>query len=426
MEREFANDGLAEIVWESFARSHDFDGISLSGLVRISTLDLETLKQKLGLLIREDKVTLAFESISENPHIKRLKDLPLELQIAQMENEAPDGICVYPSSTIAAARIGNSFDDRPYTRRLALAEPQLLPVFFELPVLERYFRDPRYLCWFGDSNGSISIGNKAYESEETRERDKITIQSFGIGYDSKRRRVVAVFLRYLSDLSAEHQMYWKTHEVDEKCTMNSDYERASIWGAWPEHYSVYIAFIEEQIEINKLCELIGKPPLFKETYDSHKRPIQFCSMLRPTQGSFDNFVHLLDKMISDNINREFFKGDIPLEESIPRKDGTVEVRQLGTLSLLERWLKHHYRNRDNKDISAETVAPFKKIRKSRQPIAHAIGKDEFDPCLPAKQDELLIEVKIGLTRFRWILSSHPDASSHQAPEWLDGDKIVLY
>jgi hypothetical protein len=149
-------------------------------------------------------------------------------------------------------------------------------------------------------------------------------------------------------------------------------------------------------------------------------------MLRPTHGSFDNFVHLLDKMISDNINREFFKGDIPLEESIPRKDGTVEVRQLGTLSLLERWLKHHYRNRDNKDISAETVAPFKKIRKSRQPIAHAIGKDEFDPCLPAKQDELLIEVKIGLTRFRWILSSHPDASSHQAPEWLDGDKIVLY
>jgi hypothetical protein len=279
MEQRLANDGLAEIVWESFARSRDFNGVSLTSLSRISSLDLETLKQKLGLLIREDKVTLAFESISVNPHIKRLKDLPHELQISQLGNEAPDGICVYPSSTIAAARIGNSFDDRPHTRQLAIAEPQLLPVFFELPVLERYFRDPRYLCWFGDSNGSISIGNKAYESEETRERDKITIQSFGIGYDSKRRRVVAVFLRYLSDLSAERQMYWKTYEVGEKCTMNSDYERASIWGTWPEHYSVYIAFIEEQIAINKLCELIGKPPLFKETYDSHKRPIQFCSML---------------------------------------------------------------------------------------------------------------------------------------------------
>ncbi len=426
MERELTNDRLTEIVRESFARSHDFNGISLSSLARISTLDLKILKQRLAPLIAEGKVTLAFESIWVNPHIKRLKDLPVELQISQMENESPDGICVYPSSTIAAASVGSAFDDRPYTKRLAIAEPQLLPVFFELPVLERYFRDPRYLCWFGDSNGSISIGNKAYESEETRERDKITIQSFGIGYDSKRQRVVAVFLRYLSDLSAEHQMYWKAHEVDEKCTINSDYERASIWGAWPEHYSVYIAFIEEQIEINNLCELIGKPPLFKETYDSHKRPIQFCSMLRPTQGCFHNFVHLLDKMISDNINREFFKGDIPLEESVPRKDGTIEVRQLGTLSLLERWLKRHYRNRDGKDISAETVAPFKKIRKSRQPIAHAIGKDEFDFSLPAKQDELLIEVKIGLTRFRWILSSHPDASSHQAPEWLDGDDIVLY
>jgi hypothetical protein len=426
MEREFANDGLAEIVWESFARSRDFNGVSLSSLARISTLDLETLKQGLALLIREGKVTLAFESVSVNPHIKRLKDLPVEIQISQMENEAPDGICAYPSSMIAAAHLGNAFDDRPYTRRLAIAEPQLLPVFFELPVLERYFRDPRYLCWFGDSAGYISIGDKAYESEETRDRDKVTIQSFGIGYDSQRRRVVAVFLCYLSDLSTEHQMYWKTHEVDEKCIMNSDYERASIWGAWPEYFSAYAAFIEEQIEIDKLCELIGKPKLFKETYEGHKRPLLFCSMLRPTQACFGEFVHLLDKMISDNIDREFFKGDIPLEEENRRGDGSIEVRQLGTIALLERWLKRHYKNRDGKDVSAEVVAPLKKIRKSRQPIAHAIGKDEYDPSFPEKQDELLGEMKNGLTRLRWILSSHPDASSYEAPGRLDGDKIVFY
>jgi len=426
MEREFSNDDLAEIVWESYARSHDFNGISLPGLVRISTLDLETLKQRLGLLIREDKTALAFESISANPHIKRLKDLPVELQISQMENEAPNGVCVYPSSTFAAARIGNAFDNRPYTKRLAIAEPQLLPVFFELPVLERYFRDPRYLCWFGDYAGSISIGNEAYESDETRDRDKITIQSFGIGYNSQRRRVVAVFLRYLSDLSIEHQMYWKTHEVDEMCTMNSDYARATISGAWPEYFSAYAAFIEEQIEINKLCELIGKPKLFKEAYDGHNRPLLFCSMLRSTQACFDDFVHLLDKMLSDNIDREFFKGDIPLEEENRRGDGTLEVRQFGTIALLERWLKHHYKDRDGKDVSAEVVAPFKKIRRSRNPIAHTIGKDEYDLSLPEKQDELLGETKSGLTRLRWILSSHPDASSYKAPGRLDGDKIVFY
>ena len=426
MEREFTNDGLAEIVWESFARSHDFNGVSLSSLARISTLDLESLKQRLALLIREGKITLAFESVSENPHFKRLKDLPVEFQVSQLENEAPNGICAYPSSAIAAARLGNDFDDRPYTRRLAIAEPQLLPVYFELQVLERYFRDPRYLCWFGDFAGSISIGNKAYESEETRDRDKITIQSFGIGYDSQRRRVVAVFLRYLSDLSIEHQMYWKTLEVDEKCTMNSDYERATIWGAWPEYFSAYAAFIEEQIEINKLCELIDKPKLFKETYEGHNRPPLFCSMLRSTQACFDEFVHLFDKMLSDNIDREFFKGDIPLEEENRRDDGSIEVRQLGTIALLERWLKHHYTNRDGKDVSAEVVAPFKKIRKSRNPIAHTVGKDEYNPSLPEKQDELLGEMKNGLTRLRQILSSHPDASSYKAPGRLDGDKIVFY
>jgi hypothetical protein len=57
MEREFANDGLAEIVWESFARSRDFNRVSLTSLARISSLDLETLKQRLALLIREGKIT---------------------------------------------------------------------------------------------------------------------------------------------------------------------------------------------------------------------------------------------------------------------------------------------------------------------------------------------------------------------------------
>ena len=131
-------------------------------------------------------------------------------------------------------------------------------------------------------------------------------------------------------------------------------------------------------------------------------------------------------MISDNIDREFFKGDIPLEEENRRGDGSLEVRQLGTVTLLERWLKHHYKDRDGKDVCAEVVAPFKKVRKSRQPIAHTIGKDEYDLSLPEKQDELLGEMKNGLTRLRWILSSHPDSSSYEAPEWLDGGKIVFY
>jgi len=261
------------------------------------------------------------------------------------------------------------YDDRPYTRRLAVAEPQLRAVFFELSVLDKYFRDPHYRCDFGDSEGSISVRDKHYLSDQMAERDKVLLQTFGIGYDHNRNRIVAVFLRYLSDLSAEHQQIWKAHEVSGPCTMNSDYERASIWGMWPEHYSVYQAFIHEQIEINKLSVMIGKPPLFKKTFEEYGRPIEFSPMLRPTLRNFQEFAHTLDKMLSENLNRDFFKGDIPPEDRKTTSDGDVRVQALGTITLLQRWLTAHYRNRDGEDKAGEVVQPFRSVRQARQPIA---------------------------------------------------------
>jgi hypothetical protein len=425
-DRSITDEDILLKIVDAFAQSHDFNGISLIDLAASLNLDLKVVLERLKPLLEDGKVSLSFEGHTGNPHIKRLRDLPIEVQISRMGTEEASGVCVYPSQMLASTRLGSRFDDRPYSKRLALAEAQLIPVFFELQVLERYFRDPRYACWFGDSAGTISIGDNAYFSDETSEKDKISVQSFGIGYDSARRRVVAVFLRYLSDLSPEHQHYWRTFEVSGICTMNSDYERVSIRGDWPEYRSAYEAFIQEQVEINKLCGLLGKPHLFRETYEGRHRPIQFSSMLRPTRSCFDEFVHLLDKMLSDNFDKGFFKGDIPLEEHITRADGTVEVRQFGSIALLEHWLKRHYRNRDGKDVSKEVVAPFKEIRMARQPVAHSIGQNEYDLSLPSKQDDLLGLVKNGLARLRWILSSHPDATPYEAQEWLDGNKIVFY
>jgi len=97
---------------------------------------------------------------------------PVETQRALLATEDIAGICVYPSPASTSTVISQTYDDRPYTKRLALVEAQLVPVFFELIVLERYFRDPRFECWFGDSNGNISIGDKAYLSDDTPERTK--------------------------------------------------------------------------------------------------------------------------------------------------------------------------------------------------------------------------------------------------------------
>jgi len=298
---------IIDVVTDFFVKSRDFNGIAAATLGERLGASWQTLKGQLAQLVKEGKLDLTFASHSENPHIKRVPVLPPDQQIARLETEEPHYCCVYPKAAAVSEVLDlRQYDDRPFTKRLLLVEPQLTPVFFDLDVLDPYFRDPRYHFDFHDFTGSISIADKYYKSSEVKERDKVLLQSFGIGYDEHKNRVVVVFLRYLADLSPEHQQTWKAKEVVGLCRMNGDYARASINGEWSEYYSVYQAFIQEQVEINKLAELIGKQKLFNKTFDDD-RPAGFHPMLRPTQRNFEEFVSLLDKMVSENINRDFFR-----------------------------------------------------------------------------------------------------------------------
>ena len=78
-------------------------------------------------------------------------------------------------------------------------------------------------------------------------------------------------------------------------------------------------------------------------------------------------------------------------------------------------------------MSDEIVGPLKRIRDLRQKPAHAIDEDKFDISLPGQQDKLLIDVIKALQKLRLVLMSHPRArGKYQPPDWLDGDKIVMY
>lgn len=423
-----------------YLSSREFNGTLITDLGE----DNEQIRQVIKELLLDDKIVLNFGDRHENPYILALEPEPKSEQLAKLdklvfrppkyEQHGPIRVqfnsvncCAYPSSAHLKSTVASmQYQDQPYTRLLALGEPQLKAAFFELHVLEKYFHDPRYHCYFADRDGSISVRDAHYLSEGMKEKDKVLLQTFGIGYDEQRNRVVVAFLRYLSHLSPEHQQIWKAQEIAGKCKVNRDYLRASIFGEWPEYYSVYEAFIHEQVEINKLASMIGKPALFKNTFEEHKRPIEFSPMLRPTLQNFRDFAHTLDKMLSDNMDREFFRGDISLEDRIEGNDGSVEKRPLGTITLLERWLSKKYRRADGKDASREVVGPFREVRKIRQPAAHAVAKNEYDPSYANRQDELLGRVKQSLTKLRLIFSSHPMAKNYSAPEWLDGDKIVFF
>lgn len=172
--------------------------------------------------------------------------------------------------------------------------------------------------------------------------------------------------------------------------------------------------------------MVGKPPSFRETFEGDRRPLGFASMLRPTPSNFHDFVQTLDKMLSENLSRQFFKNDLSMDQRIEAKDGTVEKRPLGTLVLLERWLSDRYRDVDGVDVAREVLEAFREVRKIRQVPAHRLDQDEYDLTLPRQQDELLTRIIHALTILRLVFFAHPLAKGYSPPSWLDGDSIVFY
>src|SRR5262245_38632510 len=156
---------LLSRIREFFTESDDFNGISGEQLARDVDARWPDMLDELSGLVERRQVDVVFASHSGNPHIKRVAVLPPDQQLERLGSEGPKGRC--PERQGEALRAGidvRAYETRPYTARLALAEPQLTPVFFELAVLDQYFRDPRYAFVFADYDGSISVQSDHYLS----------------------------------------------------------------------------------------------------------------------------------------------------------------------------------------------------------------------------------------------------------------------
>ena len=175
--------------------------------------------------------------------------------------------------------------------------------------------------------------------------------------------------------------------------------------------------------INKMSKIIGKPQLFRDCY-SKDRPKEFGFLLRPTQSEFNTFVLLLDKMMSDNINKNFFKGDITLEAEEERFDGKIIVHKKGTIQLLESWINRYFRTPDRSPID-EMISTFKMVRKLRQKPAHKVSPDRFDQDIFKKQREVVISAHGAVRTLRLILANHPRviANPVEIPDWLFNGEI---
>ena len=413
-------------ITEFYLSSRDFNGLPVRNIVQVFRLEESELKNILTSLIQEEKISLTFGDIQPNPHIKAFREEPKEKQIERLQGSDLEYICAYPSCMHLKEVVDPSkYQDRPFTLRLALGEPQLSFESFGLSVLEFYRNDPRYSYINSDITGSICVSSEYFESEKMPLSDQVLLQHFGFSYDSELNRAVAVFLIYLSRLSPQHQQIWNANIVQGDYKLHPDYFRTLIQGEFPEGVSIFIAFAEELHHINEMCKLMHRPPLFKNELGGNKEPRGFCFLIRPTSKEYYEFVHLLDKAISDNINRKFFLNDVQFEYDEDRSDGKVIVRQKGTIQILDEWLRLKFIPEDTKPME-DMIDTFKEIRQLRQYPAHFIDDDVFDQKYIKQQRELIIRAYSGIRLIRLIFENFPDVKGYEIPDYIKSGKIWTY
>lgn len=416
-------EAILALVTDHYFSSGDFNGLPARVLIEQFG---EECRPILEGLIREGLLSLNFGNYHSNPHIKAFRARPVDEQIATLRERGLGAACIYPERVHLEHVVDQAqYQGRPYTLALALGEPELAYRAFELAVLERYRNDPRYVYRNDDISGMISIHSEFFGPGRAPERDQVSMQTFGFCFDDKKNCYVAAFIRYLTNLSPEHQQYWSTLEVDRATRLHPDYFRSTILGEFPENTSVYTAVLLELKTINDMSRAMGRKPLFRQDFSQGEPPGHFGRLVRPTAHEFAQFVHTLDRMLSDNLNVEFFGDDVPREAEIERADGRIEVRQKGSIQLLADWVEKMFQpaRQEDRNSIAEMIRTLRDVRQRRMRPAHALDNDSFRQEFAQEQRHLVVKVYEAVHIIRLILSRHPRTRGVEIPPYICDGKI---
>ncbi len=430
-------------IYDFFIESNDFNGIPLRQISNEFDIWYKNSIDIIKELVKEESVSI---QSSTNPYIIGFQHYPIEIQLKILEEakrneerviekigditivsentEFP--ICLYPSKKyLEENRNLSKFENEVYTKQLALSEAQLKPIFFDIEVLERYANDPRFDFKFRDYSGRISCMYDENENPIVREEDQVFLKTFGLGFDSDNNRLAVVYLRYLKDLTSEHQIFWKSRESKGDCKMLQEYHENTILGNWTNSYSIFTGFIGELNCFNELSETIFGKKIFRKSFENENRPKEFTFFFTPTLKNYNEFILLLDKMISDNINKDFFKGEVEMFDVKELEEDLVERVPKGTLRLFEEWLLFQY-NTDNQEMIKDIFKSLKDVRKQRQNPAHRIDENIYDKKYIDRQREMISSAYSSIRAFREIFQQHPKAKDFGIPEWLDKGEIKIF
>ena len=395
-----------------YLTSGDYNGLPISRLADDLGADMKSLQEVVVPLVRAGRISLPW-LYQTNPHVK-LFHSPVEEQLLWFDKRQSRPICLYPTAVSVAEAVDLTiYDDTPFTKLMVLAYPKGRPVSFRIDVLDSYQDDPRHEFRFSGFSGWIQTHDRFRDQLEESDRTNVR---FGSGYDDQGDRVVVVPLYRLDRLPGKQQRIWKESLVKGQVKVPEDYVTATLDGQPVEANSVYDAIVFEQVEINKLFELLERLPLFRETYEE-QRPAQFSFFVKPTQGNYDEFVHLLDKLLPDNMNIKALGGAILRLERVEVGKGKVESRPTGSITMLEKWLSLRYPTAPSEERLA-IIKPLREVRSLRQKPAHKIVEDKYDRQFYTRQDELVWKLYEALRNLRCLLATDPSASNYEPPCWV--------
>lgn len=380
-------DCILQQIYDSFINSSDYNGLPIYNLYYpINSSIIPILIE----LVTEESICIISDSHDVNPHIIRLGFLSKEDQVDYLSNYEGDGsFCMYPSPAyLKKHRNVSDLVLQPFKQLMALGFPQYKACYFDYDILHTYASDPRMNFIFNDYSGSIQ------SDADMSEANSIHLKSFGIGRN-KDSIIIVSYPRDLQEMSTSNQHLWVSHRIenDENCKTLKDYNDNQFMGCWSFPNTVYRSILKEISNINELTQEAFGKTLFLKTYS--KSDLKTFDMLTfPSLDVYNQFLLLLEKVVISNIDINFFKSFVDIEDD--------NGKSKGSLVCLKGWL-----GIVRQDVADEIYSPLHKVRRERQPAAHQVEANKYSNSYLITQHQLCTKVYNSLNLLRRLIQSHP-------------------
>jgi len=128
-----------------------------------------------------------------------------------------------------------------------------------------------------------------------------------------------------------------------------------------------------------------------------ERPRELGWLLRPSRRDWHEFIHQLDKLLSENLDGKALDA-----AGAPKKNASGDT--LGSLNRMQEFMLRH---KVRPDAARVVLKPLRDVREARQLPAHVLKANVTDRTYIHKQVVLLDDVNQSLVAIRGWLSTHP-------------------